>query len=79
VEGSGICILTDWVQGALSTGLKGLRSEAEHLSLFNAEIKKEWNYTFILPYALMLATRSYLLLLSAKTKGSLCLGIRNFA
>jgi hypothetical protein len=57
-----ICIesLTDWVQEALSTGVKGLRSEANYLFLFNAEIK-EWNYSFTVSYVLMLATFNFCL------------------
>jgi hypothetical protein len=42
-----------WVLGAVSTGVKVLKREAEHPTLCNAEIRNECNYTSTPPYDLV--------------------------
>jgi hypothetical protein len=39
-----------WVQGALSSGVKRSRREADHPSPTSAEIKTAWIYTTTPPY-----------------------------
>jgi hypothetical protein len=40
-----------WVQGALSTGVKRQEREADHSSPASAEVKKMWFYTSSPPHA----------------------------
>jgi hypothetical protein len=42
-----------WVQGALSSGVKQQGREADHSPPTSAEVKKMWIYTSIPPYAFL--------------------------
>jgi hypothetical protein len=42
-----------WVQGALSLGVKQKEHEADHSPSASAEVKKMWIYTSTLPYSFM--------------------------
>jgi hypothetical protein len=44
---------TQWVQGAVSLGVKRLEREADHSPPSNAEVKNEWSYTSTLRHAYM--------------------------